>query len=88
MTTTSFRLDDDLGVKLEDIAESMRRSKSWIINDALRLYIEREQRRQRMLRETEEALADLEASRVIEGEVVMKWLETWGSDFEAEAPKL
>ena len=88
MTTTSFRLDDDLGTKLEDIAESMRRSKSWIINDALRLYIEREQRRQRMLRETEEALADLEASRVIEGEVVMQWLETWGSDEEIKAPQL
>ncbi len=88
MTTTSFRLDDDLGTKLEDIAESMRRSKSWIINDALRLYIEREQRRQRMLRETEEALADLEASRVIEGEVVMQWLETWGSDEEIKTPQL
>lgn len=88
MSTTSFRMDDDLGPKLDGIAESMRRSKSWIINDVLRLYIEREERRQRMLRETESALADLETSRVISGEQVMKWLETWGTDHEIEAPEL
>lgn len=88
MNITSFRMDDDLGAKLDEIAQSLRRSKSWIINDALRLYIEREQRRQKMLQETEEALADLEANRLLSGEEVMKWLETWGSDHEIEAPKL
>lgn len=88
MSTTSFRMDDDLSPQLDEIAQSLRRSKSWIINDALRLYIEREQRRQEMLRETEEALADLEANRLLSGEEVMKWLETWGTNHEIEAPKL
>ena len=41
-----------------------------------------------MLRETEEALADLEAGRVVSGEEVMKWLETWGTDGETSSPKL
>ena len=88
MSTTSFRMDDDLGPKLDDIAQSLRRSKSWIINDALRLYIEREQRKQRMLQETLEAIADLEANRLFSGEQVIKWLETWGTDHESEAPEL
>lgn len=88
MSTTSFRMDDELVPQLDEIAQSLRRSKSWIINDALRLYIEREQRRQQMLRETEEALADLEANRLLSGEEVMNWLETWGTDHEIEAPKL
>ena len=88
MSTTSFRMDDDLGPQLDEISRSLRRSKSWIINDALRLYVEREQRRQEMLQETEEALADLEANRLLSGEEVMKWLETWGTDHEIEAPKL
>jgi predicted transcriptional regulator len=52
------------------------------------VYIEREQIRQKMLRETEEALVDLEANRLLSGEEVMKWLETWGTDHEIEAPKL
>ncbi|MGK7892309.1 MAG: CopG family ribbon-helix-helix protein [Xenococcus sp. (in: cyanobacteria)] len=57
----------------------MSRSNSWIINDALRLYIAREEKKQQMLRETKEALADLEAGRVVSGEEVIKWLETWGT---------
>ena len=87
MTTTSFRLDKDIEGKLDDVAQSLRRSKSWIINDALRHYIEREERRQRMLRETEEAIADLEAGRIVSGEEVMSWLESWGTELETEAPQ-
>ncbi len=37
---------------------------------------------QQMLRETSEALTDLKANRVIEGEIVMQWLENWGSNAE------
>lgn len=88
MTTTSFRLDDDLENQLNKIAQNMSRSKSWIINDALRRYIASEEKKQQMLRDTEEALADLEAGRVVSGEEVMQWLETWGTDHETQAPKL
>ena len=88
MSTTSFRLENELETKLDGIAQALGRSKSWIINDALRLYIAREEKRQQMLRETEEALADLEAGRIVSGEEVMKWLETWGTNHEQEAPKL
>jgi predicted DNA-binding protein len=47
MSTTSFRLDEDLQEKLDVIAARLQRSKGWIINDALRQYIEREERKQR-----------------------------------------
>ena len=87
MSTTSFRLDDDLEEKLETTATRLRRTKGWIINDALRRYIEREEARMRMVEETEEALTDIEAGRVVSGEEVMKWLETWGTTAEGKAPK-
>ncbi len=67
MSTTSFRLDDDLQEKLDATAERLRRSKGWIINDALRQYIGCEERKQRMLEETEEAIADIQAARVCPG---------------------
>jgi len=82
MSTTSFRLDDDLESKLDGVAQTLRRSKSWIINDALRVYIEREERKQQMLLETQAALADLETGRIIAGEEIMQWLASWGTDFE------
>ena len=86
MSTTSFRLDDDIESKLDGVAQNLRRSKGWIINEALRLFIAREEKKQQMLRETEEALADLEAGKVVSGTEVMQWLETWGSEGETDAP--
>lgn len=86
MSTTSFRLDDDLQEKLDTAANRMKRSKGWVINEALRRYIEQEELKHRMWEETQEALADIEASRVVSGEEVMKWLETWGTAAETEAP--
>ena len=87
MSTTSFRLDQDLVDKLDRIANKLDRSKAWIINDALRKYIEAEERKQQMLEETIEAIADIEASRIVSGEEVMQWLETWGSDKEIDPPQ-
>ncbi|MDJ0902652.1 MAG: ribbon-helix-helix protein, CopG family [Xenococcus sp. MO_188.B8] len=80
MTTTSFKLDDDIEGKLSIIAKNLRRSKSWIINDALRSYIAREETMQQMLSETEETLAELETGLVVSCEDMMQWLETWGKD--------
>ena len=88
MSTTSFRLDEDLEEKLDDVASKLDRSKNCIINDALRFYIEREERRERMLQETEEGMADIEAGRTISGDEVINWLETWGSESELEAPEI
>ncbi|MBN3925122.1 ribbon-helix-helix protein, CopG family [Nostoc sp. NMS4] len=88
MSTTSFRLDDELEDKLEVTATKLQRTKGWIINDALRQYIAREEQKLRMLEETQEAIADIEAQRVVSGESVMKWLETWGTADEATAPKI
>ncbi|WP_442943815.1 CopG family ribbon-helix-helix protein [Nostoc sp.] len=69
-------------------ATKLQRTKGWIINDALRQYIAREEQKLRMLEETQEAIADIEAQRVVSGDEVMKWLETWGTTVETIAPKI
>jgi predicted transcriptional regulator len=86
MTTTSFRLDEELQKKLESTAARLKRSKGWLINEAVRQYIEREEIITRMLSETQEALADIEAGRVVSGEEVLNWLKTWGTEAETNAP--
>jgi predicted transcriptional regulator len=88
VNTTSFRLDDDLEDKLEATATKLKRTKGWIINEALRRYIEREEQKLRMLEETEEAIADIRAQRIVSGEEVMEWLSTWGTASEGKAPKV
>lgn len=88
MAMTSVRMPDDLAERLEQTARLMRRAKGWVINEAVREYVEREERRQQMLRETQEGLDDIDAGRVVDGEAVMAWLESWGTDHELEPPKL
>ena len=84
---TSVRMPDDLMERLELTAQRLRRSKGWIINDAVREYVECQELRARRLEETREALADMEEGRLIDGEAVMDWLESWGRDEEKESPR-
>lgn len=87
MGMTSVRMPDDLLSQLDQAAKLLRRSKGWIINDAVKEYLAREERKARMLEETREALADIKAGRVVEGTEIMDWLDTWGTDMEKPLPK-
>lgn len=78
MATTSVRIPDELLEKLNQTAIRRKRSKSWLINDALAEYLEREEQRVRMLNETETALHELKAGKVVDGDEVLQWLDSWG----------
>jgi predicted transcriptional regulator len=86
MVKTSVQIHDNLMEKLIVMEARQQREKSGIINEAVREYIEREERRQ-LLEETQIGLADIQAGRVIDGEKVMAWLESWGNEHELEPPQ-
>jgi predicted transcriptional regulator len=86
MGMTSVRMPDELLEQLQDTAERLRRSKGWIINDAVREYLVKEERESRMLEDTREALADIKAGRVVDGADVIDWLDSWGKDNEKTPP--
>jgi predicted transcriptional regulator len=81
-------MPDELMQKLNEAAEKMRRSKGWIINDAVTEYLAREERDSQMLEETREALADIKAGRVVDGAKVVEWLNSWGTPDEKSPPEL
>jgi predicted transcriptional regulator len=87
MAMTSVRIPDDLMVRLQKTAEQRRRSKSWLINDAVREYLEREEIRARRLAETRQALAEVDKGQLIEGDEVLDWLDSWGTEDEKAPPK-
>ena len=87
MGMTSVRMPDDLMRRLDAAAERLRRSKGWLINDAVREYLEREDKRLRRLEETKDALAELDAGELIDGDAVLTWLDSWGTDHEREPPR-
>jgi predicted transcriptional regulator len=87
MAMTSVRMPDELIERLEATAARLRRSKGWVINDAVREYVEREERRLQRLEETREALSERDDSCVVDGKAVVDWLDSWGTE-EARKPPL
>jgi predicted transcriptional regulator len=87
MGMTSVRMPDDLLERLDATATRLRRSKGWIINDAVREYLAREDLRQRREEETREALAELDAGQVVDGDEVIAWIDNRGSENEREPPR-
>lgn len=88
MPMTSVRMSDQLMDKLETIAKKLDRSKGWIIKDAVSQYVERIDRKEKMLAETRQALSEIESGNVVDGDEVMAWIESWGSDNEKSAPQI
>lgn len=84
---TSVKLDDDLKSKVQHLASLRNRSPHWIMREAIRDYIEREEAKERF---KEEALASWnsykETGRHLTGQEVRDWLQTWGTDNESEIP--
>ena len=87
MGMTSVRMPDELLQRLEQTAEKLRRSKGWIIKDAVEEYLAREELKAQRLEETREALAEIQKGQVIPGDEVLEWLESWGTEHEKTPPK-
>ena len=87
MSITSVRLPEDLADQVEELAGKLQRSKSWIINEALRDYIERAEGDAQRWRETLKALDSVRAGKLIDGDAVDKWIGSWGTDKELPPPR-
>jgi len=66
-----------LAEKVDHLAERLERSRGWIVKQALSDWVEREEQRHAL---TCEALADVEAGRVIDHAAVARWAESLDTD--------
>ena len=84
---TSIKLDDELKNRIQHLANTWQRSPHWIMREAIREYVEREEARERF---KQEALASWvayqETGLHLTGQEVRAWLNTWGTDKETEVP--
>jgi predicted transcriptional regulator len=80
------RIPASLKQEFETAAASRGWSLSHAIRQLMQQYVAQEKERDHRRTETLEALADVEAGRVVEGERVMVWLDSWGSDDELAPP--
>jgi len=85
---TSIKLDENLKSRIKHLADVRHRSAHWIMREAIRDYVEREETKESF---KEEALvswtAYKETGRHLSGKEVRDWLNTWGTDKETEIPK-
>ena len=85
---TSLKIDDTLKSRVQHLASQRRRSPHWIMLEAIRQYVEREEAREDF---KQEALASWaayqETGRHLTGQEVHAWLNTWGTDAEKAMPE-
>jgi predicted transcriptional regulator len=85
---TSLKIDDVLKGRVQHLAGQRRRSPHWIMLEAIRQYVEREEARESL---KQEALASWstyqETGRHLTGQEVRTWLSAWGTEDEKAAPE-
>ncbi len=86
MSVTTVRLQPEVEESLQTMASSLQRSKSWLINQALKEFIERQSLEQEQWQQTLEAMESVARGRVVSGESVHAWMKSWGTDDELPAP--
>ncbi|GGY12495.1 CopG family transcriptional regulator [Litchfieldella qijiaojingensis] len=84
---TSIKLDDDLKGRVQRLADTRQRSAHWIMREAISQYVEREERRETLRRDTLKAWEEYQTTGLhATAAEVEKWLASWGADNELPAP--
>ena len=72
-----------LAEKIDQMADRLERSRGWIMKQALSSWIVLEEERDRL---TQEALADVDARRVIEHQAVLAWADSLSANLPLQLP--
>ncbi len=87
MGITSVRFSEEIDSGLERAAAAARRTKSWLINEAVRDYLQRKDEAGDRWRDTLAALDQAKHGEVVDGAEVLEWLATWGNESAAQPQK-
>ncbi|PWF55408.1 ribbon-helix-helix protein, CopG family [Massilia glaciei] len=74
-----------LADRVDQIAARLERSRGWIVKQALSAWVDLEEERNRL---THEALADVDAGRVIDHQSVQAWADSLGGDNPLPPPTI
>ncbi len=82
--TFSVRLSDSVKSQVDELARLSKRSRSYIVQEAIASYV---QDRAAYLREIDEAVLSAESGLAHSGEQIFGWMKTWGTDNEMPSPQ-
>jgi predicted transcriptional regulator len=81
--TFSVRLPDDVKTQVDHLAKLTRRSRSFIVNEAVSQYM---RERTDYVRELDAAVKSAESGIGHSGGQIFDWMKSWGSDNEQPSP--
>lgn len=85
---SSIKLDDELKGRIQHLASLRQRSSHWIMREAIRQYVEREEARESFRQEALTSWAEYqESGQHLTGQEVRDWLNKWGTEGETEQPE-
>jgi len=87
MSVTSVRLNSEVEEPLKQLSQKLDRSKSYIINQALKEYIQRQAMEHSRWNDTVEALNSVKSGNLINSDEVHDWLDSWGTENEKMPPQ-
>ena len=83
MNVTSVRLAEEVEEGLAAAAAKTRRSKSWMINEAVREYLNHLDAGEKRWQDTLVALDQVERGELVDGDEMLRWIGSWGTRAEA-----
>jgi predicted transcriptional regulator len=81
----SIRLDDKNKTNIDRLAKMTRRSRSYIINEAVESYL---RDRIAYLNDLDEAISSIDTQPTEDAERVFAWMKTWGTKQEKPASEI
>ena len=83
----AVKLEPALRGRLQALGQAKRRTPHWLMCEAIRVYVEREEQAEQATAEARERLARYDATGAfVADEDVESWLKTWGTSRERTAP--
>ncbi len=84
---TSIKIDDELKGRVQQLASARDRSAHWIMREAIKQYVEREESRESFLAEARASWENYQATGLhLTGEEVTRWLGDLGTDRDKGMP--
>lgn len=87
VAATTIKFDVETKERVKRLAQARHRSTHWMVIEAVKQYVDREEKRQNLQREALSAWKEYQETGLhVTGDEVVSWLETWGDENEKAVP--
>lgn len=87
-TTMGVKMDETTRDRLKSLSAAKQRSAHWLMREAIREYLDKEEKIENRNQEADAAWAEYQRTgQFVSNEAVTAWLDTWGTDKESQCPE-